>query len=157
MFGIAKLDTEHNLFRRRRSLRQLLSLRDRSVCRCMPYLRNTIKIPSRRAAWVDAAVNKPSMLSYHAEHVLGMKVKGTIDVAVCSRASVASTSPQLGLLLLMELKKGESSNVTVQARATLLMASLHSPESRPILVSLCFYNSVSRSKNPQSRSPNLFS
>ena len=53
------------------------------------------------------------MLSYHAEHVLGVKVKGTTDIAVCSRASVASTSPQLGLLLLVELKKAESADATV--------------------------------------------
>ena len=87
------------------------------------------------------------MLSVHAEHVLGVKVKGTTDVAVCSRALVASTSLQLGLLLLTKLKKGESSDATVQAQATLLMANFLSPASRPILVSLRFCKSISRSKN----------
>ena len=84
------------------------------------------------------------MLSYHAQHVLGLKVNGTTDVAICSRDSVAGESPQLGLSLLLELKKKRSSEATVQARATLLMANLHSPDSRPILVSLWCDKSLSK-------------
>ena len=74
------------------------------------------------------------MLSYHSETVLDIKVRGTTDVAICTRTSVLGYSPQLGLKVLFELKKSAGKEAATQARITLFLANLHSPNQRPIVV-----------------------
>lgn len=74
------------------------------MCRYMPYLLETIQTPSGKAIWVNAVTN-PSMLRYYSEHVLAVQENGTMDIAVCSRASVENLSPHPDILLLIRLRR----------------------------------------------------
>ena len=103
----------------------------------MPHLQKLIKTP-RNTSWVDAANRHPSMLSYDCEPTLGKNVRGTTDVVICTRGSVKTFSPQIGIKLAMELKKKVDSAAIAQARATLLLANFHAPHLKPVVVS-CEY------------------
>lgn len=87
------------------------------------------------ACWVDAANDDPSMLSYDSEQILGKKVRGSTDVAICTRNSVKTYSPQMGIRLALKLKKELNLAAVAQARANLLLANLHCPDLKPIVVS----------------------
>ena len=100
----------------------------------MPYLKSLICVP-RDLFWVDAANHHPSMLSYDSEPILGKNVRGTTDVAICTRVSVKTFSPQLGVRLALVLKKRVNTAAVAQARATLLLANCHAPEMKPVVVS----------------------
>ena len=100
----------------------------------MAHLKGTIKPKARDLTWVNAAVTEPSMLTYYSEATLGFIFRGTSDVAICTGRSVLDMSPELGLKVLLELKKLKGREAFTQARATLLLANLHSPEERPIVV-----------------------
>ena len=103
----------------------------------MPHLKSLIKTP-RKASWVDAANRHPSMLSYDCEPILGKNVRGTTDVAICTRGSVKTHSPQIGIRLAMELQKKVDATAVAQGRATLLLANFHAPHLKPVVVS-CFF------------------
>ena len=100
----------------------------------MPHLRAILQPKSRDLTWVNAAVTEPSMLSCCSETILDINVRGTTDVAICTRLSVLAHAPQIGLKVLFKLKKSAGKEANTQARITLLLANLHSPKERPIVV-----------------------
>jgi len=105
--------------------------------RYMPHLQKSINLGSRDIAWVDAA-RHPQLLSYDARETLGRIFKGTTAVLLASRAAIRLDEPEREMQLLFELKKAVSKANMIQAQATMLLANLHSPESRPLLVCLAF-------------------
>lgn len=85
---------------------------------------------------MDAANRHPQLLSYDGRETLGRNFKGTTDVLVADRAAIRARQPGLGMRLLFELKKKLADSDVIQAQASLLLANLHSPETRPMMVSL---------------------
>ena len=101
----------------------------------MPHLKQIIILGNRDIGWVDAA-RDPQLLSYDGLETLGRKFKGTTDVLLASRSAIRTLQPELGMQLLFQLKKAFVRADVFKAQASMLLANLHSPESRPMLVSL---------------------
>ena len=99
--------------------------------------KKSINLGSRDINWVDAA-KYPQLLSYDGLETLGRSFKGTTDVLLASRAAIRLSQPERKMLLLFELQKTISKYDMIQAQAIMLLANLHSPESRPLLVCLEF-------------------
>lgn len=104
--------------------------------RYMPHLRKIINLGSRSTEWVDAANRHPQLLSYDGLETLGRNFRGTTDVLVANRSAVRALQPERGMRLLFELKKEVTKSDVIKAQARLLLANLHSPDSRPMMVSL---------------------
>ena len=103
--------------------------------RYMPHLQTSISLGSRELSWIDAANHHPHLLACDAHLSLGRNFRGTTDVAVCNKTAVKGNVPALGLRLLYELKKGSVSRDSVtRAIASLMLANIHSPSLRPMLV-----------------------
>lgn len=103
----------------------------------MQHLEQHISLDSRMLGWVDAAKDQ-DLLSFAGSETLGFNFKGTTDVLVAIREAIKDLLPNRGMLLLIELKKQLTSTAVLQAQARLLLANLHSPETRPVMVSLDF-------------------
>ena len=101
----------------------------------MPYLRQNISLGSRSSEWVDAANHYPKLLSYDGMETLGRNFRGTTNVVVADRVAIRARLPGRGMRLLFELKKKLEDRDIIQAQASLLLANLHSPELRPVMVS----------------------
>ena len=104
--------------------------------RYIPHLRQTISLGSRSTDWVDAANRHPQLLSYDGLETLGRNFRGTTDVLVANRSAIRARQPGLGMRLLFKLKKVIKDSDVIHAQASLLLANLHSPDTRPMLVSL---------------------
>ena len=84
---------------------------------------------------MDAANLNPYLLSYDGLETLGRTFRGTTDVVVADRVAVRTRCPQMGLRVLFKLKKAITDSDVVPARARVLLANLHSPDNRPVMVS----------------------
>ena len=102
--------------------------------RYLPHLQKVISLGSRSLAWIDAAKH-PTLLSCNAVSTLGRRFSGTTDVAIVSRGALRGHTPSAGLHLLFELKITVRSQDVWQARASLLLANVHSFLLQPMLVS----------------------
>jgi len=102
----------------------------------MPHLRQIISLGSRRTEWVDAGNHHPHLLSYDGLETLGRNFRGTTDVLVADSSAVRALQPELRMRLLFELKKGVVNSDVIRAQASLVLANLLSPDTRPMMVSL---------------------
>ena len=103
--------------------------------RYIPHLRSSISLGSRDLTWIDAANHYPQLLACDAHLSLGRKFRGTTDVVVCNRSAVSGNVPALGMRMLYELKKGTiSRDHVIQAMVSLMLANIHAPSLRPMLV-----------------------
>ena len=101
----------------------------------MSHLNTYIKINKRTIGWVDAAKNN-QLLNYPSLEKLGFNFKGTTDVLVATRTAILNSTPNVEMLLLLKLKKKSPGSALNQARLSLLLANLHSPKTKPAMVSL---------------------
>lgn len=99
------------------------------------HLSSSISLGSRQLTWVDAANRHPQLLTCDAHLSLGRKFRGTTDAVVCSRSAVSGNVPALGMHMLFELKKGDIiHDDVIQAMVSLMLANLHAPSLRPMMV-----------------------
>lgn len=104
-----------------------------ATCRCMSYLQQTINFKNRALAWIDG--NKhPGMLNYPGAAIFGRNFKGSPDVVVATRTAARTDLPNIGLRLLLELKKKICKQNVFQSCGILLAANLHCPDFAPIVV-----------------------
>ena len=101
----------------------------------MSYLDMNISIYPERNGWVHAA-SDPQLLSFDGLETLGFNFRGTTDVLVATRAAIRNDVPNKRMLLLFELKKKVTTSAVYQASIKVLLANLHSPETKPAMVSL---------------------
>ena len=101
--------------------------------RYMVHLPQIVSLDTRQYEWVDAANHFPTLLSYDGS-ALGRKLTGTTDVVVVSRGTVKGHQKEVGLVLLFELRKKVDAASVAQAQLGLLLANIHSPELRPVMV-----------------------
>lgn len=108
-----------------------------SVCihRYLPHLRKSISLGGRDMDWVNAAKHPQLLTYYSGSETLGRKFKGTTDVVLADRMAIRTFQPERGLRLLFELKKAVEKADVIQAQASMLLANVHSPELRPMMVS----------------------
>lgn len=83
---------------------------------------------------VDAANHFPTLLSYDGSVSLGCKLTGTTDVVVATRETVEGQQKELCLVLLFELRTKVDEASVAQAQLILLLANIHSPSLRPVMV-----------------------
>ena len=107
-----------------------------SACihRYIPHLRESISLGGRDVDWVNAA-RHPELLMYDGLETLGRKFKGTTDVVLANRSAIRTLQPERGLRLLFKLKKAVEKADVIQVQASMLLANVHSPELRPMMVS----------------------
>ena len=101
----------------------------------MEHLSKNISIDNRLNGWVDVARHL-QLLSFDGKETLGFNFKGTTDVLVATRAAIRCLAPNLKMRLLFTLKKNVTESAIYQAQLSLLLANLHSPETKPAMVSL---------------------
>ena len=105
-------------------------------CRYLAHLKKSFSINDRIMGWVDCRKH-PSMLSLEGPSLIGHNLIGTTDVAIVTRQAHRQQKPQMGLLIMFELKKKAlDSRCAYQASASLIAATIHSPDERPVMVSL---------------------
>ena len=100
----------------------------------MSYLDTHISINPEENGWVDAA-DDPHLLSYDTQETLGFNFRGTTDVLVATRTAIRSRTPEMHMLLLFDLKKNITKPAVLQASVRLILANLHSPKTKPAMVS----------------------
>ena len=103
--------------------------------RYMSHLDTYVNIDKQKNGWVDAA-SEPELLSFVGSETLGFNFKGTTDVLVATRTAILNCAPDLEMRLLFKLKKESPGSALNQARLSLLLANLHSPVTKPAMVSL---------------------
>ena len=86
--------------------------------------------------WVDAAKQYPNLLSYDSSQTLGYDFRGTADFLLTEKGACICFKPMLGMRLLLDISKEVTYRKLIQAQAKLLLANLHVPERRPVMVSL---------------------
>ncbi len=105
------------------------------VCRYIPHLKSLVgPLPNEDIEWVDASNQLPNFLGYDATETLGYEFSGTASVVAIDRSAIEALEPQKGMDLLLDLRKRVTRGDVIQAQAKLLLANLHAPERRPVLV-----------------------
>ena len=108
-----------------------------SLCRYIPHINNIIHLPAANKdfEWVDAATKEPHLLSYDSSQTLGYEFRGTAAVLLTEKQTRMCFKPMLCAHLLLEVNKELTDRNVIQAQAKLLLANMHDPERRPVLVS----------------------
>ena len=101
----------------------------------MGNLNTYIDTDDQENGCVDAA-RDPGFLTLAGSETLGFDFKGSTDVLVASRLAILNCAPDLEMRLLFKLQKKSPGAALNQARLSVLLANLHSPETKPALVSL---------------------
>ncbi|GIL80247.1 hypothetical protein Vretimale_17421 [Volvox reticuliferus] len=93
---------------------------------------NCMVPPPAGQEWYDSTA-KRNMLSCNLP-TAGIELKGTSDVALCTSAAVKGNLPELGLRIVVELKKEKSKFNPYQLATELVAANVWSPDFKPIAV-----------------------
>ncbi|KAK9833492.1 hypothetical protein WJX84_004940 [Apatococcus fuscideae] len=110
------------------------SIEPSQLDRYLAHLKESFSINGRIMGWVDCRKH-PSMLSLEGLSLIGHNLRGTTDVAIVTRQAHRQQKPQMGLLIMFELKKKAlESRCAYKASASLIAASIHSPDERPVMV-----------------------
>ncbi len=123
------------------------------VCLCsfISYLEKIIKV-GEDAEWVNAANNYPQLLSYYGMHALGYNLEATTDVLVAKRSAVRAHLPVKGAQVLFDIRKDIADDDLIRAEVRLVLANLHAPAEKPVVVSFAHPLSalqISRHCQPQ--------
>ncbi|CAL5225924.1 g8717 [Coccomyxa viridis] len=104
--------------------------------RYIPHINNIIHLPAANKdfEWVDAATKEPHLLSYDSSQTLGYEFRGTAAVLLTEKQTRMCFKPMLCAHLLLEVNKELTDRNVIQAQAKLLLANMHDPERRPVLV-----------------------
>ena len=103
------------------------------VCRFIPHLKQIIELVGEDSEWVDATRN-PQLLDYPALQTLGFDFEGTTDVLVAERSAVRAHQPEKGARVLLDIRRTITGSEIVDAEARLVLANLHAPNEKPIMV-----------------------
>jgi hypothetical protein len=111
----------------------------RMFVRYMPYLKALFPVSSRTSGpltWLEGGNKRKGLLSIvdHSGRLYYQKINGNVDAAIVTRASVEVQLPRTGLCILFELKKAVESSAIFQAMGQLLLANVHSPDWRPVVI-----------------------
>lgn len=98
-----------------------------------PHIQQCISTPGD-VQWIDAANRYPLLLETAKGRVLPFTLRGTTDYAAVTRAANLAAMPLLGLRVLFELKKVIEPGTVYQAMAQLLVANMHAPTKKPVVV-----------------------
>lgn len=109
-------------------------------CRCLEHLRTVLPLTGsaeQHLTWYNCA-NDPNLLTVtDREDVTDFRsIAGTSDIAIITRASHRLHVERRGLCILFELKKPDKMNkkATYQALCQVVLANIHSPELKPVVV-----------------------
>ncbi len=108
-----------------------------SVClrRCISHLKEILRLGHRDMEWVDAAKEYPDLLSYYGRETLGANFTGAPDLLAASRSAIKAHQPEKGMHLLIDVWKTVGRSEMARAQAKLLLANVHSPDTKPAMVS----------------------
>ncbi len=103
-----------------------------SVRRHITHVEKIINLGGEGIEWVNAAQDYPEFLSHQ---TLGYNITATTDILAAERSAINAGMPQKAMRLLMDIRKTIARSDVDQAQARLLLSNLHSPKSRPVVVS----------------------
>ena len=103
------------------------------VCRFIPHLKNLIELGGEDSEWVDAT-GDPHLLSYAGLRKLGFNFKASTDILVAKRITVRAHQPGKGARVLFDIRRAVTGADIVDAEAKLVLANLHAPDEKPIMM-----------------------
>ena len=104
------------------------------VCRFIPHLQKLIELGGEESEWVDAT-RDPQLLSYAGLANLGYNFEASTDVLVATRSAVRAHRPEMGARVLFDIRRVVTGAEIIDAEARLLLANLHAPDEKPVMVS----------------------
>lgn len=105
----------------------------RACLQVHPPSQAKFELDGEDSEWVDATRN-PQLLDYSALQTLGFDFEGTTDVLVAERSAVRAHQPEKGARVLFDIRMTITGSEIVDAEARLVLANLHAPNEKPIMV-----------------------
>ena len=105
------------------------------VRRFIPYIKTIISLGKEGTEWVDAARDHPDLLSLFGMETFRHNFTATTDLLVSKSLAIRAHRPEKGAQVLFDIRKEVTEAHSIQAEARLVLANLHAPAERPVMVS----------------------